>query len=204
MQKEGTMDTQTFGRATGAAAQLFELQIEQLRHDEKYHKEIARLTVQHRLNHMALHLAKYLGVIASAAGSDPEAQSLARAIVDSLIITLSTANILNLRISERLIERGKVYTDISALALHFAEQLERVDPASLVHAMAIPVGRMAGACEKADHLEAFPFRETLIDCVVEIAKVLLAAMAVARIDPAPAIRTRLQSVKERSIFHGHM
>ena len=48
---------------------LFTLQLEQFEHDEKYHREIARLTTHHRLNHMALHFAKYTGQLADA-GAD--------------------------------------------------------------------------------------------------------------------------------------
>ena len=41
---------------SSAADELFALQVAQLKHDEYYHREIARLTVHARLNHMALHL----------------------------------------------------------------------------------------------------------------------------------------------------
>jgi len=43
--------------------EIFELQLEQLRHDEKYHKEICSLSVKNRINHMVLHFAKYSGRI---------------------------------------------------------------------------------------------------------------------------------------------
>ena len=53
---------------SSAADELFALQIAQLKHDEFYHREIARLTVHARLNHMALHLCKYVGQLADRLG----------------------------------------------------------------------------------------------------------------------------------------
>src|ERR1700744_5090150 len=77
---------------------LFELQIEQHHHDENYHREIARLSMHQRLNHMALHFAKYAGKIACA----ENLTEVAPVYVDTLIIALSTANILNVEIWDHL------------------------------------------------------------------------------------------------------
>ena len=43
--------------------ELFTLQLEQLKHDEKYHRDIHVLPLHQRMNHMALHFAKYSGRI---------------------------------------------------------------------------------------------------------------------------------------------
>ena len=50
--------------AKHVSEELFQLQLEQFRHDEIYHREISRLTVHQRLNHTALHFSKYAGQIA--------------------------------------------------------------------------------------------------------------------------------------------
>src|SRR5262249_6447012 len=73
---------------------LFELQVEQHRHDETYHREIARLTLHQRLNHTALHLAKCAGKVAAA----DNVESMTPVYVDTFIIALSTASILNIEL----------------------------------------------------------------------------------------------------------
>ena len=76
---------------------LARLQWEQFEHDEKYHREIARLTVQDRLKHMALHFAKYSGGLAAG----PDEAELRRLVTDIFVIALSSANILNVRLADR-------------------------------------------------------------------------------------------------------
>src|SRR5438128_2686877 len=80
---------------SSAADELFALQVAQLKHDEFYHREIARLTVHARLNHMALHFAKYVGHLASAIEANDQ-RLIRRTITDAFVITLSSANTLNL------------------------------------------------------------------------------------------------------------
>lgn len=190
----------------GAAEELFDLQVEQFRHDEFYHREIARLTTHQRLNHMALHFAKYVGVFAQQPAAPSDERKFARAVVDGFIIGLSTANILNLRLFNTIDSQQTEFTSLSAFAKHIAHSqgLERLDATWLLKKMAIPVGEMAKACESIDHLEAFPFREEITKTLVEIVKCLLATMALMKIDPASAVRARLKDVKARYIFHGHL
>jgi hypothetical protein len=187
------------------AAELFELQLEQFRHDETYHREIARLSVQHRLNHMVLHLSKYLGLFAN--NTDVDEQRLNRAIIDSIIIGLSTANILNLRLADRLIGPNERPLGLSDLCMHFAAQMggaDSLDRDFLVKRTAIAVGRMAKGCESVDHLESFPFREAITDGLIDALRVLLATAAARGVDVSTSVRARLGGVKSKSIFHGHL
>ena len=72
--------------------QLFELQVEQLKHDEKYHKEICSLSVQNRINHMSLHFAKYTGQISEMVYSEQDIKGndgLKRTITDIFVIVFS-------------------------------------------------------------------------------------------------------------------
>jgi hypothetical protein len=204
VQRITSLQGQEFETAHGAAAEFFELQLEQFHHDETYHREIARLTVQHRLSHMVLHLTKYLGLFAN--DTDVDDQRLNRAITDSIVIGLSTANILNLRLADRLIESDQRALGLSALCKHFASQIggDRLDRDFLVKKTAIAVGRMAKGCESIDHLEAFPFREAITDGLIDVLKVLLATAAVREIDVSTSVRVRLRGVKSKSIFHGHL
>src|ERR1700692_2758213 len=77
---------------------LFELEVEQHHHDETYHREIARLSLHHRLNHMALHFSKYVGKLAAARDS----AAMTSTFVDTFIIAMSTANILNVKLWDLL------------------------------------------------------------------------------------------------------
>jgi hypothetical protein len=162
--------------------ELDQLQREQFEHDEKYHREIARLTVQNRLTHMTLHFAKYAGSLAE--GCD-EAR-LKQITTDVFVIALSSANILNTRLSD-------------------VGDLQSVDPveaeADFARGLSIAAGRMSAACEKLDHLEDFPFRPVIRDGVIACAKTALAFCAFMNWNVGGMVRERLKGIKTKSIFH---
>lgn len=161
------------------------IQLEQFRHDERYHREISRLTVKERLTHMALHFAKYAGYCAE--GLDEE--GMRRLVTDVFVIGVSTVNSLNLRLYDLLLADGP--------------PAETEGPA-FGRLLTIQAGRMAAACEKLDHLESFSYRETIRDSAVTLVG---AALSVARErgwDIEDLVRQRLQPVKEKSIFHGDL
>ncbi|WP_374407403.1 hypothetical protein [Pelagerythrobacter sp.] len=164
-------------------AALDRLQWQQFEHDEKYHREIARLTVQDRLKHMALHFAKYAGNLAE----EPEDEAVKRLVTDIVVIAISSANILNLRISDHHNMLGFNAT--------------RVD---LSKTITIAAGRMAAACEKMDHLEAFPFRERISESVLELLSQAISYAVSKGWSVEDLIAARLQPVKEKSIFYGRL
>lgn len=167
-----------------SAADLDRLQWEQFRHDETYHREIARLTVQDRLKHMALHFAKYSGALFANMGDQSREERL---VTDIFIIAMSSANILNVRLSERLRE---------------IRQPNAESPFSQTITMLS--GRMAAACEKLDHLEPYPFREEITRSVVELAAEALAFCDRRGWSLEEMVHGRLQPVKEKSIFYGKL
>lgn len=159
------------------------LQWQQFEHDEKYHREIARLTVQDRLKHMALHFAKYAGLLADA----PHDQAVERLVTDILVIAISSANILNLRLADQ----------------HNLLRAPR-ENSSFAAAIAIAAGRMAAACEKMDHLEAFPFRERISEAVLDLLSQALSYAEAMGWSVENMVAARLEPVKEKSIFHGKL
>ncbi|KZX93920.1 hypothetical protein A3718_08355 [Erythrobacter sp. HI0019] len=165
---------------------LSRLQWAQFEHDEKFHREIARLTVQDRLKHMALHFAKYSGGLAEG----PSEDELCRLVTDVFVIGLSSANILNLKLADR-------HNELSSAA--------NVDgDGDFATKIAIASGRLAAACEKMDHLEAFPFREKITE---EVLALLGAAISFADgrgWDLPSMVAKRLQPVKEKNIFYGKL
>ena len=164
------------------AAVLDRLQWEQFEHDEKYHREIARLTVQDRLKHMALHFAKYAGEMFA----NPSEDKYRRLVTDTLIIAISAANTLNMRLADIV---GQ--TDTSN-ASDFDRQL------------VVAAGRMATACEKLDHLEDFPFRPHIAGEVIKIVNAALSVFFENGWDVPTTIKDRLAPVKAKSIFHGKL
>lgn len=160
------------------------LQWEQFQHDEKYHREIARLTVQDRLKHMALHIAKYAGGLAEVGDDSDRAARLA---TDTFIIAMSTANILNVRLADRLDEFDRPRGEVSFATV-----------------VVILAGRMAAACEKMDHLEAYPFRERITEAVLQLLAECLAWLDGLGFDWLMLVDRRLQSAKEKSIFYGKL
>jgi hypothetical protein len=193
-------DAKALRGSCSARSQLFELQIEQHHHDETYHREIARLSLHQRLNHMALHFAKYAGKIAVAEDS----AALGAVCVDILIIALSTANIVNVALYDLLEKEERDFTGLLPLArsLTISMQSEIGDRHALLQETAIASGRMAAACEKIDHLEEIPFRAEIRHCIARLGGLALASLASNGVDPMQAVRERLTSVKKRLKLHG--
>ena len=130
------------------------VQFAQFEHDEKYHREISRLPMQDRLRHMALHFAKYSGRLQDS----PDDELFDRVATDTLVIAISCANILNIDLSER----------------RLGDESESASRAEFARRLTVAAGRMAGACERLDHVEDFPFRSALADEVLNILSACLA------------------------------
>lgn len=187
----------------GVQEQLFNLQIAQLKHDELFHKEITRLSIHQRLNHMALHFAKYSGKICDYILNNPNEQNLKRVIVDSFVISVTCANILNLRISDRLIPPGKQkFSNLDELGNDLIKRLgiDIHDSLWLVKAFPVVAGEFAKACESVDHLESFLYRESMTDSVTRICSLILVAALQLKIDLVAETPLRLNAVKKKSIF----
>jgi hypothetical protein len=81
---------------------MLDLQREQFAHDERFHREIVRLSTETRLKHMALHFCKYTGQFATVLQNSDTAALRFRTITDSFIISLCSANALNFNLSEHI------------------------------------------------------------------------------------------------------
>jgi hypothetical protein len=189
-------------KAMSAEKLLFELQVEQHRHDETYHREIARLPMHQRLNHMALHFAKYTGKVAAAEDRD----ALVAVYLDILIIGLSTANVLNIELWDIIEPIGREFLGLSAFGRLQANDMtdDLKDKAALLRVTAVAAGRMAAACEKIDHLEEIPFRAEIKSAIASLCCIAFAIVSGAGFDPAEAIRARLSGVKQRLKLHGRI
>ncbi len=187
---------------TQLSDKLYQLQLNQLRHDETYHKEIVRLPVHQRLNHMALHFAKYSGLLASEliAPSFNE-QERAKLVVDCFAIAVSSMNILNTRISDRLLSDNTTHiSSIAELAQAYAKELVTPSKYWLLLQSSALSGKIAKACESLDHLESYDYREVFLEGATGLIKVYLAAAHTFGIDIESSLTERLLTVKKKSIF----
>jgi hypothetical protein len=128
------------------------LQKAQHDHDLRSHWDILCLPVPSRISHMILHFAKYVGRLAA----DRSDGLFEATLVDTLIIALASANILSMRIGDRLSNDHKSAIAEGLAAKEFGRQL------------AIQTGRLAKAREAFDHIESFGSRSEMEDAILTI------------------------------------
>ena len=179
-----------------AADLLMLIQHKQLEHDESYHREIARLPIIERLQHMALHISKYFARIVQSEVGGTHSGS---AWLDTFIISVSISNILNKRLSDLWNISDEVSSgEISDwLRMNSAYSDDREE---LLLAFAQSAESLSNACEKMDHLESFDYRATLHVCVKQLSQ-LSAAELVGQHELFDVVESRLSDVKCKSIFH---
>ncbi|KPM64431.1 hypothetical protein HB4184_09305 [Pseudomonas putida] len=183
---------------------LKKLQWKQLQHDEKYHKEICVLKVQERMTHMTLHLSKYSSKLVDSAAFEHK-EKLFAALVDTLIIVFSSANIFGRPLSNFAIpEHLKNTRDITELSRLFLSDIEPNHLPPLLN-IAIKInnatGLMCKTVESLDHLEEFSFRGNLLDCLATIFQLSLAmACHLGNDDIEEDIANRLYFVESKHMF----
>jgi hypothetical protein len=183
---------------------MLDLQREQFVHDERFHREIARLSLQARLNHMALHFCKYSGQIATVCETQ-DSNLRARTVTDSFIISLCAANTLNFDLSNAVADGLRSCSnDLHNLGLSLYGKiypsLKQPDDHWLLGIYAIYAGKMARACEKADHLETFSYRAELQESIIRICQLSLIAASVNHIDLLTTTRERRKEMRLRNPF----
>lgn len=187
---------------------LKNLQWKQLQHDEKYHKEICLLKVQERITHMTLHLSKYSSRLVEATAFDHHEKSRS-AIIDTLIIVFSSANIFGRPLSNLVLaESLYVHEDLNALSNNFLNNIEKTHlPIALDLAIKIntTTGIMCKAVESLDHLEELTFRKILLDCIADTFRYSLALACYLNIfNIEEAISDRLYQVEKKHMFFNEL
>ena len=184
---------------------LYAIQVAQWKHDERYHRDITILPVQVRLKHMALHMSKYAGQIAAAVRQE-NSILLKRSLVDIFIIGVAAANTLGLRLSKILsAEEVCIGQHLSELAQYLtAAQPQGESDTDLVFRVAESAGRLAKACESLDHLEPYPYRETIQFCIAELISISLTASHQRGMDLDAEATERLRRVEEKHLFYSEI
>lgn len=112
----------------------------QMKHDEVYHHEIFVLGVSRRMNHVALHLIKYLGSLSSLPVSASENR---KAFIDAFIMVVSASNLLGISLEKDLV----------------IDEANDIDETFINEYIQI-LAELAKACEATDHQEEYPIRAT--------------------------------------------
>src|SRR5579872_723371 len=172
-----------------AAMRFLEMQTIQLKHDERYHKDITLLNVGDRMKHMTLHMAKYAARFIS-----PGSAGSGTALVDAFIIALASANALNLDLGRELAAAQS--STFEELGCHVATErsLDRGHTFNFVRLFAEAMGSMAKATESLDHMEAFPSREVLAASILKIAELVVGEAWARNLDLSSEMASRLDGV----------
>jgi hypothetical protein len=188
--------------ASPTGTRLYDLQVEQLTHDESFHKDVLILPLAARIKHMALHNAKYVAYFIDAvdAGDDGRFQAV---LTDAFIITLASANTLNQNIGQAFESAGGQDTDLRSLGAFLTNGLSQSghDSFRFVKAYARAAGQLAKACESWDHMEDVPYVAIMRATNIDLFKLVVAEAALRSLDLEALFRTRLRSIERRSIFH---
>jgi hypothetical protein len=135
------------------ASQIDSYQLLQMKHDEIYHPDILSLGVPRRMNHVTLHLVKYLGALCSSSVPLLEKK---RAFVDSFIMVVSASNLLGIPLS-RCLNGEKLECATNGFISSYINVLSK----------------LAKACEATDHQEDYPIRAVWDGSVRELFRLLI-------------------------------
>lgn len=178
---------------------LLSLQWAQLKHDQSYHQDILILPPVQRIKHMVLHNTKYAAYFFSAVETR-DYDRLIRALVDSFVIGLATANALNQDLGRDLPEISASVLPEETVGQTADPQRDPQDPLWIVRQFVFHNGRFAKICESWDHLEAVPFREGMKACNLALFKTVLTEIEARNLDIESAYKSRIREVEARSIF----
>jgi len=191
-------------RRNTVAGQLLLLQWAQLQHDELYHRDIVILPVGTRLKHMTLHMAKYLGYFAetSIAAGENQRITFERALIDTFVIALASANTLNFDLGRNLspeLSSAPTLADLGHRLLSIDQ--ERYKGLPFLITFAARVGQLAKAAESLDHLESQPYREAFREGMWSLFELVVGRSADEGIDLDAMYRERMREVESRNLFN---
>lgn len=149
----------------------------QMEHDDKFHHEIFVLDISRRMNHIALHLAKYLYSLFSLPVSAPENK---RAFIDSFIMIVSASNLLGISLSI-----NSVVDDVNNTNATFIDTYIQL------------LAGLAKACEATDHQEDYPIRATWNNTIQKFFSLLVREAALRNISLLEEANHRLASVEKK-------
>jgi hypothetical protein len=149
----------------------------QMKHDEIYHHEILVLGIARRMNHVVLHLIKYLAPLSSFPVSAPENR---KAFIDTFIMIVSASNLLGISLARNL----ETSEEDNATEIFINQYVQLL-------------AELAKACEATDHQEDYPIRLTWNKNVQKFFLLLLQEAASRNISIVEEASHRLASVESK-------
>lgn len=181
---------------------IYDLQVEQLKHDELFHKDVVIMSLPDRVKHMALHNAKYVGYFIEAIdGSD--IKRFEAVLTDAFIITLATANTLNQDLGKSATDTGISDGWLAATEERRPSKIahQTGDPFAFLKAYACEAGGLAKVCESWDHLEDVPFLKLMRERNLGLFNLITSEATSRGLDLESIYLARLRIIEKRSIFH---
>ena len=189
---------------------LKKLEIQQIAHDDRYHKDIWVLSTQGKVKHMAAHIGKYSGQILEQIRDPQDLVKVRKYVVDSLIINFSYANIFTYRLSNHLAAAHLQLSSLDDLRNSIAQEyLSRkgYTKAKVEHGldlamdMCILASQILKSVESLDHVEDHPFRPNFNKYTVEIFEILITLAFIYDISNIDTlISDRMYEVEKRHEF----
>jgi hypothetical protein len=183
-----------------ASAILLQAQLEQHKHDLRAHRDILYLDTHTKIKHMTLHFIKYASRILDARQQQSKA-ILEKALLDSLIICLATANALNLHVSKNSYINAKNLDDLCTILSQMSSSATDVYERALT-ALVVHSGKMAKAIESTDHLERGDPRSVLEAEVENLTLDILTIIGSEGMKIGNLMSDRWNKVEEKNIFFG--
>ena len=187
-----------------AKQKLLQLLYIQLEHDKYFHPDILSLPVQRRFCHVTLHFAIYAGNL-TIAKHEHDRDLLLATLVDVFIICLTVGNMFNKKLSD-LDNLSKLQDEQNigdfAKRLPPSEKISKEDIFTYAAEMlTIEAGKMAKAIESLDHLESYPYKESVIEGLNKIVEIVIVSFSFMNIDVYSKVCSRLEMVEKKSIFY---
>ena len=178
---------------------LLPLQRLQHEHDKIAHQDILSFSLHKRLKHMVLHFYKYAGKI-QISGELSDFVGLRKALIDSFIICMASANAMNLSLGKVIFSEEEV-SSLDCLAKKFSMSVTNENLfASAIRDFLLIGGKMAKAVESADHMEDGNPRGDMMSLLPELTVSVLAHLGCLDGNLEMEIKNRLEKVEQKSIF----
>ena len=186
--------------------ELYQIQLEQQTHDQKYHQDVCALPIRQRFEHITLHFCKYSGRVAESYDRN-DTEVLNRTITDIFIKCVDCANMLDYSLSDEIPfadnESIETLEDLGKILSNNAEY-NFSDSSWLIKSLAIHSGRLAKVCESLYPIDAYPYRDEIIDNVADISSATLVAAYKRDIKINIYVKYCLMEAEVKSIFHAYI
>jgi hypothetical protein len=150
----------------------------QIQHDIIYHPEIVVLGIAKRMNHIILHLVKYLGVLSSTPTSTYQNR---RALIDSFIMIVSASNLLSISLEKELVNNDQNDTNEAFINKHI-----------------LLIAELARACEAVDHQDDYPIRATWNKNIIKLFSLVVNEASLQNISIVKEASERLHEVETKN------